>query len=138
MTEKTILNGFESVFGVKCDIFAKIFYIHVSKMQDYAKLDFMDFLGAVLPLNEANLVKRNRHVFDMLDTDKDGQMDIISMLQIYKYLPENCLLRYEILLLLDEYKNKNIINKQFGTGRNPLDFNRFNKLVPQSCISKAL
>ena len=52
------------------------------------------------------------------------------MLQIYKYLPEKCLLRYEILLLLDEYKNRNIINKQFGTGRNPLDFNRYNKLVP--------
>ena len=72
MTEKTILKGFEEVFGVKCDIFAKIFYIHASKMQDYAKLDFMDFIGTVMPLHEGNIVKRNRHVFDMLDTDKDG------------------------------------------------------------------
>ena len=60
------------------------------------------------------------------------------MIQIYKYLPERCLLKYEILVLLDAYKNRNILGKQSGSSRTPLDFNRFNKLVPQSTLSKAL
>ena len=35
MTEESIMQGFESVFGVKCDIVAKILYINLSKMCDY-------------------------------------------------------------------------------------------------------
>ena len=111
MSEKSITAGWEQVFGVKCDIFAKIFYIHASKMQDYAKLDFMDFIDSIMPFYDSNVVKRNRQVFNILDIDKDGKIDIISMLQLYRYLPERCLLRYEILLMLDTYKAKNIIQK---------------------------
>ena len=137
MTEKSILDGWKDVTGSRCDIFSKVFYLHASKMQDYAKLDFMDFLRVVMPLYENNFVKRNRHVFDLLDIDKDGELDIISMIQIYKYLPDRCLLKYEVLLLLDEYKNRNVIHKRIGR-HNPLDFNKFNKIVPQSTIAKAL
>jgi len=42
--------------------------------------------------------------FNLYDADGDGVLDIISLLQIFKYLPDRCLLKYEILLLLREYK----------------------------------
>ena len=80
MSEKSILNGFEAVFGEKCDIFAKVFYIHLSKGKDQKTLDFVEFSKAVLTLDEINFVKRNRLIFDILDVDKDGKIDIISML----------------------------------------------------------
>ena len=105
-------------------------------MQDYAKLDFMDFIDSIMPFYDSNVVKRNRQVFNILDIDKDGKIDIISMLQLYRYLPERCLLRYEILLMLDTYKAKNIIQKS-ASGQTALDFNKFNKIVPQSSISKS-
>ena len=47
MTEQSILKGFESVFGVKCDIFAKILYINLSKMCNFAKLTFKDFVERI-------------------------------------------------------------------------------------------
>ena len=74
-------------------------------------------------------MKRNRLVFDILDTDKDGRMDIISMLQMIKYLPDKCLLRYEFLLLLEEYKTRSILNASLGK-RKLLDFSKYNKLIP--------
>lgn len=114
MSENSILNGFEAVFGEKCEIFAKILYIHLSKGKDQKKLDFVEFSKAVLTLDEINFVKRNRLVFDIFDTDKDGKIDIISMLQMIKYLPDKCLLRYEYLLLIDEHKTRSILNASLG------------------------
>jgi len=80
MSEKSITAGFEEVFGVRCDIFAKIFYIHASNMIDFAKLDFMNFVDTVMPFFDSNVSKRNRQVFNILDIDNDGNIDIISML----------------------------------------------------------
>ena len=97
----------------------------------------MEFSKAVLTLDEINFVKRNRLIFDLLDIDKDGKIDIISMLQMIKYLPDKCLLRYEYLLLIDEHKTRSILNASLGQ-KKPLDFSRFNKLIPQSVLSKAL
>ena len=72
MTEESIMQGFESVFGVKCDIFAKILYINLSKMCDYVRLSFKDFVDGIQPLREISSSSKSRFAFDFLDIDKDG------------------------------------------------------------------
>ena len=59
------------------------------------------------------------------------------MLQMVKYLPDKCLLRYEYLLLMEEYKARSILNASLGK-RKPMDFSKYNKLIPQSVLAKAL
>ena len=54
-----------------------------------------------------------------------------------KYLPDKCLLRYEYLLLMEEYKARSILNASLGK-RKPMDFSKYNKLIPQSALAKAL
>ena len=34
----------------------------------------------------------------LLDLDCDGVLDLLSMMNIYKHLPEKCLLKYEFFL----------------------------------------
>ena len=80
MTEESIQNGFQEVFGIKCEIFAKILYINLSKMCDYARLSFKDFVEFFLPLKNGSAAGKNRFAFDLLDVDKDGMIDILSMI----------------------------------------------------------
>ena len=81
---------------------------------------------------------KNRFAFDFLDVDKDGSIDILSMIQIYKCLPDRSLLKFELLLLLEEYKSKNITNSQAGFRVKQVNFGTFNMLIPQSCLLKSL
>ena len=138
MTEKSIMKGFKAVFGVHSNIFAKILYINLSKMCDYARLSFKDFIEALEPLKDLSITGRYRFPFDFLDLDKDGYIDILSLILIYKRLPERCLLKFELLLLLEEYKNKNIMKSHIGFSIKPIKFGVYKMLIPQSCLLKSL
>ena len=64
-----------------------------------------------MPLLSDRKEKRNKFVFEMLDLDKDGKLNILNVLQLWKQVPLKSRLRKEIYKLLQEYKNKNILMK---------------------------
>ena len=49
ITEKSLKNGFESVFGAKCDVLASIIYMKASKNHDYCRINVSDFYEVVSP-----------------------------------------------------------------------------------------
>ena len=99
-------------------------------MCDYVRLSFRDFVEGLQPLRDVSTLSKNRFAFDFLDVDKDGQIDVLSMIQIYKDLPDRCLMRCELLLLLEEYKAKNILPLYPGLRLKPIDFSTYIKLIP--------
>lgn len=54
MTEQTILRGFKLVFGVECQIFARLIYVKCAGLKDFAKLNMMNlyeqFMGLLVSL----------------------------------------------------------------------------------------
>lgn len=45
-----MVEGFESLVGARCDIFAKLLYIKASKNLDHCKLSIVDFYNLFAPL----------------------------------------------------------------------------------------
>ena len=80
ITEKTLTENFEKVFGYKCDIFAKLIYVKLSGNKDCATINFPEFLSLFMPLLNENRDKRNRCVFNILNSSSDGVLHIISLL----------------------------------------------------------
>ena len=50
LTEKSLTEKFADLFGHKCDIIAKMFYIKASKCLDYSRLTIVDFYNIFSPL----------------------------------------------------------------------------------------
>lgn len=50
ITENSLKEGFESVFGAKCDIFATLLYINGSHKRDFCKLNLIEFYDLFKPL----------------------------------------------------------------------------------------
>ena len=62
ITEKSIRNNFESVFGHKCDIFARVIYLKLAGMKDYSKINFVRFFNLFINVLDEN--KDNNLFFD--------------------------------------------------------------------------
>ena len=60
-------------------------------------------------VDETNKDNTNRAVFNILDIKSQGQLDIVMLIQIYNNLDRDTLLAQEILVLIREYKSKNIL-----------------------------
>ena len=135
LTEQSILKGFSSLFHHKCDLFAKILYLKLSRQKDQARIDFMRFAEVVMGLiDETNKDNMNRAVFNILDIKSQGQLDIVMLMQIYNNLDRDTLFAQEILVLIREYKSKNILLQAGYRRQITLNFSTFNLLVPRSCL----
>lgn len=72
--------------------------------------------------------------FEILDIDKDNQLNILNLLHLNKNLKSRTLLSHEIITVMDEYLVKNVINSNKRTYRIDIDFEGYRKLVPTSCL----
>lgn len=50
-------------------------------------------------------------MFNILDSNDSGEIELVQLLNIYKCLPDMSLFKHEIYLLIEEYKTKNILMK---------------------------
>lgn len=62
----------------------------------------------------------------------------MQLLNIYKKLPNKTLFKHEIALLIEEYKQKNILMKAGNKNAQPVTFSIFNKIIPNSAVAKYL
>jgi len=58
----------------------------------------------------------------------------LNLLHLHKYLQPRTMLAKEIILIIDEYLRKNILNNNKRLNRIEIDFENFHKLLTSSCI----
>ena len=128
-TEKSMIENFDKLFGFRCDIFAKMLYIRMSKGLDHAKIDFMKFIKIFDGFLDETPKKRNQAAFNLYDVKRQGVIDIMLMMQLYHNVKRNTFFGQELLVLIREYKNKNILMTAGFSRKITLNFSTFNELI---------
>ena len=109
MTERSLTENFEKLFGYRCDVLAKIMYIKLSKRKDCAKINLIRFYEVFKNLLDEVKSKRNNTVFELLEFNGDGVLDIMYLMQLFCNLKRNTVFGQEILKIVKEFKNKNVL-----------------------------
>lgn len=92
ITEQSLINNFQKLFGHKCDIFAKILYMKMVRNKDHAKINFLQFVDVFMDLLDEYKDVRNRVLFNLLDLKGTGKLDIMIFIQIANQVDRNTLL----------------------------------------------
>ena len=87
----------------------------------------------MIALHDDGQEVRGRFLFNVLNLDKDGILDVLNLVKIFRKLPKKCLFRFELMLLIMEYKNKNVMKIVMGR-RVEINFEVFNKVLPKISI----
>jgi hypothetical protein len=83
LEEKHFKENFHKVFGAECPFFGKLLYLNMSKGFDRVKVNFLRYLEVLYPICCAeNRMNYNKIVFDLLDLDHDGGLNIINLLHL--------------------------------------------------------
>lgn len=85
-----------------------------------------------------NKNERDRVWYAFLDLEHSKNLNILTLLQIRKQLPDQCLLKFEMQIILREYLQRNILLKQGPGGRLEFSFHDYRKLIPISSMTKFL
>lgn len=93
----------------------------------------MEFYEQIIVLHDDSHEMRSKFIFSVLNLDKDGILDIVNLVKIFRKLPKKCIFRFELMLLILEYKNKNVMKVVMGR-RVEINFEVFNKLLPKISI----
>jgi hypothetical protein len=109
ITESSLRENFEKLFGFKCDILARVMYIKMSKRKMCAHITFMDFHDTFIRVIDDAKDQRNRAIFDILEFNGDGELDIMILMQIFSNVDRNTCFGQEILKMVREYKCKNVL-----------------------------
>jgi Ca2+-binding EF-hand superfamily protein len=81
---------------------------------DCVQIDFLRFAKAFHPLMSEYSEVRGEFVFNLLDVDHDGKLNILNIIQIHHNLISRggeegtCLLAIEMKKLFNEYKERNV------------------------------
>lgn len=129
LTEKSIVEHFAALFGYRCDPVAKLLYIKMAKGKDFAKIDFLKFARVLDPFLDEVPKKRNRAAFDLYDVKNEGKIDIMVLMQILNNVDRNTYFAQEVLILIREYKLKNVLLSAGFSRQITLNFATFNELI---------
>ena len=58
-------------------------YIKLSKRKDSAKINFIEFANAMVGLLDEVKDRRNRTVFNFMEFNGDGELDIMILMQLF-------------------------------------------------------
>ena len=112
--------------GVDDPYFGKMLYLWMSDGYDRAKIDVTKFVERLLPFrDDQNKSKLTRICFDILDIDHDSTLNIHNLLHLHKYLQPRTLLQREVIVCIDEYLAKNILNNNKRLNRIEIEYESF-------------
>ena len=138
MTEKSIKDGFKTIFGAKCDVISKLIYMRGSYNLDQCRLSINDLYRIFSQFINEMPDKRIKAVFDFLDMKGKGQLNIVTLIQIYVKLPERCLLKFEILHLLKEYKRQISHGNPLAADYVSINYILFKRILPNPSLLSAI
>ena len=81
----------------------------MSKRKRCAKINFIQFHDALIDIVDEIKDRRNRCVFNLLEFNGDGDLDIMILMQLFNNLSRESMFGQEMLKMVREYKNKNIL-----------------------------
>ena len=134
LTEINFIKNIKYVIGIDEPYFGKMLYLWMSNGYDGAKITIVDFITFLMPFREDNKPKQHKLCFEILDIDHDRMLNILNLLHLHKYLSPRTLLQKEIILIIDEYLRKNILNNNKRLNRIEIDYENYHKLLTSSCI----
>jgi hypothetical protein len=83
LEEKNFVKHFQDVFDTDCTFFGKLLYLHMARGFDKGKVSFLRYLEVLYPLcNAENRMNHNKIVYNLLDLDHDGGLNIINLLHL--------------------------------------------------------
>ena len=138
MTEKSIADGFQTVFGVRCDVISKLIYMRGSHNLDQCRLSISDFYRVFSQFVNDIPDKRVKAVFDFLDLQGNGYLNIVTLIQIYVKLPDRCLLKFEMLHLLKEYKRQISHGNPLAADYVSINYILFKRILPSPSLLPAI
>ena len=81
--EKNFIDNFKDVFDTDSTFFGKLLYLHMARGFDKGKVNFLRYLEVLYPLCSAeNRMNHNKIVYNLLDLDHDGGLNIINLLHL--------------------------------------------------------
>jgi hypothetical protein len=92
ITETSLRQNFEHLFGFPCDIFARILYLKMTGTKDHAKINFIQFGTIFFDLMDEIKDKRNRCFFSLLDVKGTGILDSMLLMQLFHHIDRSTLL----------------------------------------------
>mmetsp|Transcript_2823 Transcript_2823/g.4400 ORF Transcript_2823/g.4400 Transcript_2823/m.4400 type:complete len:144 (-) Transcript_2823:279-710(-) len=134
ITEQSIVENWDRLFKYKCDILARVLYIKMSKKKDFSKINFIQFTHTVMDILDEIKDRRNRTIFNFLEFNGDGELDIMILMQLFNNVKRNTMFGQEILKMVREYKTRNVLMKEGFSRQVTLNFATFNRLIPYSSL----
>jgi hypothetical protein len=92
ITEASLRQNFEHLFGFPCDIFARILYLKMTGTKDHAKINFVQFGAIFFDLLDEIKDNRSRCFFSLLDVKGTGILDSMLLMQLFHNIDRNTLL----------------------------------------------
>lgn len=87
ITEKSLRENFSMLFGYPCDILARIMYIKMANRKRCSRINFLQFADAMMDLIDEIKDRRNRAVFNLMEFNGDGELDIMILMQLFNNIP---------------------------------------------------
>lgn len=137
LTEEMIVNNFHLVFGENCPFFGKILYLYMSRGFDRCKITFVRFLQCLYPfMNNEERNSHNKIAFQMLDIDKDNDLNILNLVHLHKNMEPDSRIGNEIFSLIEYYINNTLTKKSSGNQSTNvgINYDAFSKIIKKCAI----
>ena len=134
ISEKSLKDNFKHLFKIDCEFVADLLYKKMANKKNYAKINFYTFAKTFVDFMDESKDKRNRAAFDILEQNNDGQISVITLMDMTNNLHPETPLGKEVAILLNEHKHRNILMREGYSRRAPINFTAFNSLIPNSCL----
>jgi Ca2+-binding EF-hand superfamily protein len=134
LTEQNFTKNIGQVLGVEEPYFGKMLYLWMARGYDRAKITIQEFIEFLMPFKSDNKQKQLQLCFEILDIDQDKLLNILNLLHLNKNLKPRTLLSREVIMVIDEYLQKNLLNSNKRINREEINFEGYHKLVTSSCL----
>ena len=138
LTEANFVRNIGRVIGVDEPYFGKCLYLWFSGGYDRIKITLPEFINKFKPFMKEDKQYMLRLCFEILDIDKDNLLNILELLHLNKNLKPHTLLSREIIIIMDEYLAKNLMNSNKNINRININFDGYHKLVTSSCLQSEI
>jgi Ca2+-binding EF-hand superfamily protein len=87
-------------------------YLYFAEGLDQVKITLSKFINGLTPFCADDAKQNHQRIcFNILDIDRDGELNILNLLNLYKNLEKNTILCREVFMIIDHYMKTNVSSK---------------------------
>lgn len=111
LTEQHFSLNLKLLTGVQNPFISKMLYLYFSGGYDLAKISIQKFFEGLKPYVTEERYLHSETSFKILDIDRDGKLNIVNLLQLFKNVPSNSKLGQELFKVIEFFLEKNLYQK---------------------------